>query len=47
MDLIVHTVIGGEPGGFKRGGGGKNAYGLGIVLMPLSTECLFFSEYKA
>ena len=39
----MHTVIGGEPGCLDRG----DAYGLGIVLMPLSIECMYFCECKA
>ena len=36
MDLIVHTVIGVEPGSLEGGGG----YGLGIFFVPLYIMCV-------
>ena len=46
MDLIEHTVKGGEPGGLEGMGG---CLGLEIVLKPLCIECtcMCFNERKA
>ena len=42
MDLIVQTVIGGEPACLEG-----DAYGMGIFLMPLFIECMCLNECKA